>query len=178
MEEVWVDIENYEGQYRISNFGNVWTTARKWTCGKSNTSNRETPEGIVKTWKSIYGYEMVDLRLNSKTKKISIHRLVAMHFLNNINNLPMVNHIDGKKSNNRVDNLEWCDGDYNMKHAVETGLIVSGEKNKHRLLSDAEANEVRKIYKYIKNQVKIANAYGVSQQTISRAVNKSDSYGK
>lgn len=170
MEEIWVDIENYNGQYKISNFGNVWRDNREWNCGISTV--RKRPAGVMKPWISIYGYKFVDLNMDNKKKKVSVHRLVATHFL------PRVNHIDGNKLNNRVDNLEWCNGDYNMKHAVKTGLIVSGEKNKHRLLSDDEATEVRKIYKYIKNQVRIAKAYGVSQQTISRAVNRSDSYGK
>lgn len=176
MEEIWVDIEKYNGKYKISNLGNVWCDTRKWVCG-SYKSHREIPAGIMKTWNSVYGYKFVDLHINNKIKKIAVHRLVAMHFLDNTNNLPMVNHIDGNKTNNSVDNLEWCSGDYNMKHAVETGLIVSGEKNKKRLLSNAEADEVRKIYNIIKDQRTIAKVYGVSQQTISRAVNKTDSYG-
>ena len=74
------------------------------------------------------GYYKVGLYRNGKAKNFKIHRLVAEAFIPNPNNYPQVNHIDGHKNNNCVDNLEWCDNSYNMKEAYRIGLIVPNHK--------------------------------------------------
>lgn len=75
------------------------------------------------------GYVCVVLSIDSKPKKHKVHRLVAQTYLDNPENHPEVNHIDGKKRNNHYSNLEWCTRRYNMKHAWENGLIK--RKKKH-----------------------------------------------
>ncbi|MBQ2397422.1 MAG: NUMOD4 motif-containing HNH endonuclease [Bacteroidales bacterium] len=100
MTEIWRDIEGYVGCYQVSNLGKV----KSLKYGK---------ERILTASKSIYGYLIVNLRKDGKQKHYLIHRLVASAFLPNIDNLPQVNHIDEDKTNNRVENLEWCSAEYN-----------------------------------------------------------------
>ena len=111
MKEIWKDIEGYEGLYQVSNFGNVRSL---------NYNHR----GIVKNLrlaKNSRGYIVVELSVAGKGKMFLVHRLVAIAFLANQENLPEVNHKDEVKHNNRVDNLEWCTRIYN--DAYGTGRV-------------------------------------------------------
>lgn len=110
MKEIWKDIKNYEGLYQVSNLGRI--------------KNIKTQK-ILKNYTSVKDkyYLKVSLYLNRKFKNFKVHRLVAQAFIPNPNNLPQVNHIDGNKSNNNVNNLEWCDNSHNVKEAYRLGLI-------------------------------------------------------
>ena len=101
-------IKDYEGKYYITPQGDVVNTKGKTL---AYTVNKKTGYKSVSLWKNNIG--------SSKT----IHRLVALTYLTNPNNLPEVNHIDGNKLNNHVDNLEWVTRSENMIHAYATGLI-------------------------------------------------------
>ena len=105
--EVWKDIEEYEGLYQVSNQGRV----KSLWFGK---------EKILKPEKVRNGYLLVGLWKNGKPKMYQVHRLVALTFLPNPNNLPEVNHKDEDKTNNCVDNLELCDRKYNMNFGTRT----------------------------------------------------------
>ena len=102
MEEIWKDIEGYEGLYQVSNLGRV----------KSLRRNIILRQGITRN-----GYEIVNLYKN-KSKYFLIHRLVANVFIPNPNNYPIVNHKDENKLNNCVDNLEWCTQKYNINYGT------------------------------------------------------------
>lgn len=94
-----------------------------------------------------------------------VHRVVARHFIPNPENKPQVNHIDGDKTNNSVSNLEWCDNEQNMKHAVENGLVDNSSKVMNELGGQiAEAI----IEGYIIKE--IAKKNGISEKTIKRRV--------
>lgn len=99
--EIWKDIDNYPN-YQISNFGNV----------KSLKNNK-----LLKL--SAGEYKKCFLYCNGKRKTFRVHRLVAQAFLPNPNGFEVVNHIDGNKYNNCVENLEWCTYSYNTKHTYE-----------------------------------------------------------
>ena len=101
MEEIWRDVVDYEGLYKISNLGDVF----------SYYSNRILSPGTTRD-----GYKYVFLFKNKKKKLYTIHRLVAESFLDNPNNLPCINHKDENTLNNNVDNLEWCTIQYNNTH--------------------------------------------------------------
>ena len=114
MEEIWKDIKGYEGKYQVSNLGRV----------KSLNYRRMGFEKILSPGLDGRGYKMAPLTICGKTKLLKIHRLVAETFIPNHNNYPCVNHIDGDKTNNNVDNLEWCTQKYNVQHAYVSNLIT------------------------------------------------------
>lgn len=123
-EEVWKDVIGYEGYYQISNLGNVKGLKRNKI--KSPTLN---------SW----GYQVVSLtKPNTKLKNVLVHRLVAMAFINNLENKEQVNHIDGNKTNNCVYNLEWCNQSENMQHAFKLGLNINpyGEKHNRSVINE------------------------------------------
>lgn len=111
-EEIWKDIKGYEGKYQISNTGYV----------KSLDFNHTGKEKILKNKVNYKGYCFVTLYKENKQYYPAIHRLVAEAFIPNSDCLPQVNHIDGNKCNNHVENLEWCTNLENMHHAIKTGL--------------------------------------------------------
>lgn len=124
--EVWKDIGGYEGLYQVSNLGRVKSLERKVlrTSGKL----MRVRERILKTY-SCRGYVYVDICKNSIFKKCKIHRLVAVAFLPNPNNLPQVNHKNEILSDNRVDNLEWCTPKYNANYGTVRERISRKVRN-------------------------------------------------
>lgn len=107
MQEIWKDIPDYEGIYQISNFGKI----------RSCKNNK-----IRKQIKQRSGYMRIILTKNSKQRATSVHILVAKCFVKNQNGYRYVNHIDGDKTNNNADNLEWVTASQNMQHAFKNGL--------------------------------------------------------
>lgn len=124
--EVWKDVINYEGFYQVSNFGNVRSLDRiiKYIDGRSRNEKGK----VLNPYKGTKKYLYIDL----KGKSVSIQRLVAIHFLENPENKPTVNHIDGNKSNNHVDNLEWNTFSENNYHAWQTGLRKPNKRKEEK----------------------------------------------
>ena len=112
--EIWLPIKGYEGLYEISNLGRVKSLPK--VRGRAVTGEKILKSHVVN------GYEMVMLCRNYKTFNASVHRLVARAFIPNPKNKPHINHIDGNKANNSIENLEWCTPSENMIHAYRTGL--------------------------------------------------------
>lgn len=115
MEEIWKDIEEYEGLYQVSNIGIV----------RSLRNNI-----ILKSKIERSGYERVVLSVNNIPKDYSVHRLVANAFIQNPNNYPIVNHKDENRTNNRVDNLEWCTQKYNVNYGTGIAKRVKSQSKK------------------------------------------------
>jgi hypothetical protein len=124
--EVWMNIKGYEGYYQISNLGRVKSLERI-TIRKKGTSLRKGR--ILKHTKNQQGYELVNLCKNSKVKFKAVHRIVMESFIPNIENKPCVNHINGIKTDNTLNNLEWCTYSENSLHAYRTGLKTVSEKS-------------------------------------------------
>jgi hypothetical protein len=119
-EEVWKDVLGYEGYYQISNLGNLKSLDR-WVY--SNRGGYRLSKGInIKPDISKKGYLVTHLSKENKRKRKSIHRLVAETFLENHESKATVNHINGIKSDNRLENLEWHTQKENLAHALNTGL--------------------------------------------------------
>lgn len=117
--EVWRDVKGYEGLYQVSNLGNVKSLSRL----KQNHSKKQLiPEKLKSFRVDPQGYLMLDLYKNNKPKTFRVHRLVAETFIQNDKAKETVNHIDGDKSNNRVDNLEWATFKEQNSHFYENKL--------------------------------------------------------
>lgn len=110
--EEWRPIKGYENYYEISNFGRVKSLARYDLKGNFRQ------EKFLKPSKN-RGYYQIRLRKNNKNKSYYVHRLVANNFLSNPNNYPIVNHKDECKTNNNVENLEFCTSYYNYHYSEE-----------------------------------------------------------
>ena len=128
--EVWKDIDSYEGLYQVSNQGNV----------KSFHFNKGDTSRLLKNRLVNEGYCQVVLYNKGKKKAFYAHVLVANAFILNTNNLPEVNHIDGDKTNNCVENLEWVTSKQNSIHAVKTGLRDVPKGSQHY--------KSKKVYQY------------------------------
>ena len=134
MNEIWKDIEGYEGKYQVSNLGNV----------KSLNYKNSGKEQNIALCNDADGYLLVNLRLNNKVKTKRVHRLVAQAFIPNPENKPQVNHIDGNKKNNKIENLEWCTCEENQRHAWDKGLKIRtkemNERQSKRMSGESNPN--------------------------------------
>ena len=150
-EEIWKPIKEYETLYEISNFGNVRSLSKLVNVSNQyNAKSTRIVEG--KNLKLIYNgmYYVVGLSKNSKVKQFFVHRLVAENFIVNSNNYPCVNHINGNKKDNRVENLEWCTKKYNTMIAWKDGLIKmpKGKENKMFGRYGVNANKSKPVYQF------------------------------
>jgi len=154
--EVWKTIQGFEN-YEVSNLGNIRRLYLK---------GYKYRKPIIQ-----YGYCTITFSVGLKFKKLQVHRLVAIEFLENKEKKPCVNHINGIKTDNRVDNLEWCTYSENEKHSFDKlGKITNGIIRRKISINDI---------KYIKNlylkglyQKDIAKIYNVNQSTISLIINE------
>lgn len=129
MEEVWKDIQGYEGLYQVSNQGRVRSLDRMEEC---NGITRKRKGRLMAQRFNKYGYLIVGLRNGTSQKTFTVHRLVAKTFIPNDRNYTEVNHIDENKQNNNVLNLEWCNNQYNIKYG--TGIERRAEKKRKRVI--------------------------------------------
>jgi len=185
--EVWKDITGYEGRYKVSSFGRLKSLSNgKW-------GFRPVTAIIIGTVSC--GYRRVQLRdRNGRYKGRLVHRLVAEAFIPNPENKPCINHIDGDKANNHIDNLEWCTYSENNKHAFRTGLKVMEGHNavaisksrrgqrtsyggSHGMskLSENDVLQIRSIYEQgWFTQAEIGRAYNVDGSMIGKIVNRNN----
>jgi hypothetical protein len=148
------EIPGYEGLYSVTNNGKVY----------SHISNKWLKPGLNSD-----GYPTVVLRKNKKPKTIGVHRLVAVAFIENPENKPYVNHIDGNKTNNYVYNLEWVTPSENVIHAYTIGLE---NRDSLRKLLPKQIADIHKLYKSKKYTYrKLAQLFQVSCSRISDILN-------
>lgn len=134
MGEIWEDIEEYEGYYQISNLGRVKSLSRIVDVKKDGKIFTRNIEGkSIKTSINSHGYKNVQLCKNGKIITTTVHRLVAITFVKNELNKSQINHIDGNKLNNHMNNLEWCTPSENVIHAFKNGLRQNAGNKKETI---------------------------------------------
>lgn len=174
--ELWKPVVGYEGCYEVSNIGRV-----RRLSGILYKKNRFNPKGfkwkgrILRPISDKRGYFHVDLSMNNIRKKHSVHQLVARAFIPNPLNREIINHINAKPGDNRVENLEWSTPKENKIHAVMMGLASDqkGEKNNSSILKNKQVIEIKTIFKE-KGRVnfsELGRKYKVNSQTISDIYN-------
>jgi hypothetical protein len=150
--EIWKDVKGYEGLYQVSNQGNLLIIKK----------SRLAKPLLVKN-----GYLLVDLYKGGIKKRISLHRLVLLTFIKNTQNKSQVNHINGIKTYNRIENLEWCTASENQIHSLKTGLrrVLKGEDCDSKL-TESQARIIKYGLKSL-TQKNISDIYNISRVTVS-----------
>lgn len=148
--EIWKDIPGYEGYYQVSSIGRVKSLERKTESisPRHNRSHLIIKENIRVAHIKKLGYYEIRLQVNKLRTNHSVHRLVAQAFIPNIENKEQVNHINGIKTDNRVENLEWATRSENVLHAFKIGLACrKGIKNSAAKLTETDVKEIKILLK-------------------------------
>lgn len=165
--EIWKDVPGFDGMIQASNLGRI----KSFYGYKYGRILKQTYDN------NGYGYHRVHINHH----RYYPYRLVAQTFISNPENKPEVNHIDGNKSNNRVDNLEWATRSENQKHAYKLGLQKPSENQKHAVSKWNKEHRVKKVYQYdvkgdllnvFKSQQEAAKILNLSEASISRILNE------
>lgn len=160
---VWRDIPGYEGLYQVSSLGRIYSFISNKILSPSGTGD---------------GYLKIKLVKNKVTKSYKVHRLVAISFIPNHDNLPQVNHKNRKRDDNRVDNLEWINNRDNTKYSYDK-LYSDRYKNPRVTLNGDEIKYILKNYKKgskLFGANALARKFKVTQPTVTTIVNKSTRY--
>lgn len=161
--EFWKDVVGYEGYYQVSNLGNIRSVDRVIYSDKLHIGTKRKLDGkMLKPYVNAHRYLALTLTKNGKEKSLRVHRLVAEAFIKNPNNYDQINHIDGNRANNRVENLEWCDTSYNIKDMYKR----NGTYSKDNIVVD--------LYSKYKNCNTVAKLMGMSGQGIQGVLKRNN----
>lgn len=167
MEEIWKDIDGFEGLYEVSNLGRVKRLDGYYCCGWRNCQKRHVEECIMSSGLNHKGYPFLRLSKNGKRGSYLIHRLMMEAFVPNPLNLPQVNHKDENKTNNFIfvnpdgsvdlekSNLEWCDNKYNCNYGSHKENISKSNKGKkiseetRKKLSEAKKGDKNPMWRHV-----------------------------
>lgn len=160
--ETWKNIEGYETFYKISNLGRVKSLAK--TITRKDGEVRNLSEKIIKPFLTKKGYKQIVLTKDGDKKKHYIHRLVALAFISNPDQLPEVNHINEDKLDNAVENLEWLSRLDNMRHGTLQARLAETRKLRIEVLDSAGT-----VLEVSKGLVDTAKKYNTSAYSIKRS---------
>ena len=165
--EVFKEVKDYEGIYFVSNLGNVKSVDHY--CSGRNGSGKQSGR-ILKQHICFKGYSRVSLSFNGKRFSTGAHRLVALTFIPNTENKPQVNHINGIKTDNRVENLEWCTNKENQIHAIINKLVKHNTCEKHHMskLTNKQVLNIRGLYKIGFTNKELAKDHNISNSAMSK----------
>lgn len=169
MKDEFIDVLGYEDLFEINMSGVVKSKTRY--VNSPAAGGKRLHKGIIMKQANVKGYKAIQPTISGKRKTLYVHRLLAKLFISNPNNKPCINHKDGVKSNNSLDNLEWCTHKENIEHAHRTGLatapiIGKGENCPASKLDNEKVREIRELLKIRIPHSKIAKIFNVSKGTI------------
>ena len=140
-QEIWKDVIGYEELYQASTMGRIKSLH------KIGGASRQSFTGIMKPKTNRGGYYVIHICKNGIAKETTVHKVIALTFLTNPYNLSTVNHKNGIKTDNRLENLEWCSIQDNLKHALETGLRkCDGENNGRSVFNKDDIIKAKLMY--------------------------------
>ena len=141
MEEIWKAVKGYEDLYEVSTFGRVRSLGKIFYKDNHGTICKTTyqPQIIAQRYHTA-GYLIVNLNNYKNQKTMRVHRLVAEAFIPNPENKPFINHKNGIKDDNRLENLEWSTPSENNQHAYDTGLCIHRGQSKPVAQKDDKGN--------------------------------------
>lgn len=169
--EWWVDVKGYEGYYQVSNLGRVRSLDRgmyvsdvrypkpRWIRRKGR---------VLKNYTDGTDRRIVVLQMFGVGKTITVHRLVALHFLPNPDNFPVVNHINHDHHDNRASNLEWCTQKHNIGQAIAAGRMNHIFKQHEKLtkITKSQAIKIKKLLALGLGRSRVAKDVGVGYDTV------------
>ena len=168
--EAWRPIDGYESAYSVSSRGRVKSLPRKII--RSDGQTKTIAGRILKPRKGTQGYLRVQLSQQNKPVDRYIHRLVARTFIRPPAEDEEVNHIDGDKENNCVENLEWATRRTNVDHATDTGLNPQGSQKHGSKLTEEDIREIRRRCEQAgETHQSLADDFGVSRSLVTGIVN-------
>lgn len=171
LHEVWLPVAEYEGAYEVSNFGNVRSVDRyvDRLSAQGSPSSRISKGQVLKKYCGKEGYITVCLCKNKKRSTKKIHKLVTKAFKGDRPAGFIINHIDGDKTNNHANNLEYCTMSRNVQHAYDIGLSLGVKGSAHGLskLTETQVSIIKTRLKAGETQRKIAEDFGISKQAVS-----------
>lgn len=150
--EIWKPIKGYDGFYEISDNGRIRNSTGK----------------ILHDYDNSKGYRYIGLSKNKVKTNFYVHRLVALNFLPIDPQRKHINHKNGKKGDNRLANIEWCNMFENMRHAYDNGLLV----NPNAKMTERDVEIIRRMWAAKVHRDQIKEVFGISYGQISRIVNK------
>jgi hypothetical protein len=150
LQEIWMQIEGYEGRYEISNLGRA-----------------KSKQKILKPQTDAYGYYFIRIaKKGEKQKTKRIGRLVGLHFIPNPENKEQINHINGIKKDNRATNLEWVTRSENVLHAYNTGLNPIGENHIRSKLKEHQVKSILELRKSGITQCELSEKFRISRSAV------------
>lgn len=169
-DEIWKEVDGYDGNFHVSSFGRIKSLKRHVFSGGKNRLRKER---IICATLHRDGYIKCTIQSNGNRKTYMVHRLVAKTFIPNPENKPQINHKNGVKSDNTVENLEWCNASENGIHSYKLGLskATHGELNWKSKLTKLQVIEIRNKYTGKHGEiVKMSREYNISASQIRRIV--------
>jgi hypothetical protein len=165
------DIPNYENRYAVTTDGRVWSYRKETPVGKNGGVRIDGDKWLTLTVDN-RGYHRIALvDENGKRKMWLVHRLVALTYISNPDSLPFINHINGNTTDNRIENLEWCDAKGNAVHAYGNGWVKipnqSGEANSQSKLTVDEVKHIRLMSQQGKGDTEISRELNIGRSCVA-----------